>query len=85
MQVCMQLKIMVQEDPEFISKVITADETSLHHFDPENKQQSYVWKSPSSPPPPKKAKVVSSTGKVTVISFFILVEWFFSMSYLHTQ
>ena len=68
-QVCMQLKMMLQEDPEFLSKVITADESWLHHFDPESKQQSSVWKSPGSPTP-KKAKVVSSAGKVMVISFF---------------
>ena len=45
---------MVQEDPEFLSKVITADETWLHHFDPESKQQSSVWKSPSLTPPKSK-------------------------------
>ena len=82
--VCMQLKIMVQEDPQFLSKVITADETWLHHFDLESKQQSSEWKSLSSPTP-KKAKAVSSAGKVMVISFFILMEWFISMSYLHTN
>ena len=68
MEVCTQLKIMVEEDPEFLSKVITAHETWLHHFHPEGKRQSSVWKSPS--PNPKKAKVVSSAGKVMVISFF---------------
>ena len=65
----MQLRIMVEEDPEFLSKVITADETWLHHFDPESKQQSSVCKS-SLPTPPKKAKMVSSAGKVMVILFF---------------
>ena len=67
----MQLKIMVQEDPEFLSKVITADEIWLHHIDPESnesKQQSSVWKSPS--PNPKNAKVVSFAGKIMIISFF---------------
>ena len=34
---------------------------------------------------PQKAKAVSSAGKVMVISFFILMEWFISMSYLHTN
>ena len=71
MQVCMQLKIMVQENLEFLSKVITADETWLHYFDPESKQQSSVWKCSSSPTP-KKAKFVSSAGKVMVISFLYI-------------
>ena len=84
MNICMQLKIMVQENPEFISKVITADETWLNHFDPESKQQSSVLKSPSSLTP-KKAKVVSSAWEVIVISFFTLMECFIRMSYLHTQ
>ena len=52
----------------FLESVITGDETWLHHYDPEGKQASSVWKSPSSPTP-KKAKVVPFAGKVMMITF----------------
>ena len=47
----------------FIDRVVTQDETWVHHFDPESKMQSMQWKHPGSPPP-KKFKRVSSAGKV---------------------
>lgn len=39
------------------------DETWLHHYDPETKQQSMSWKRPSSPTP-KKFKTQPSAGKI---------------------
>ena len=53
-----------EDDPgDFIDRVVTQDETWVHHFDPESKMQSMQWKHPVSPPP-KKFKRVSSAGKV---------------------
>ena len=40
----------------FLDRIITMDETWLHHFDPETKYMSSVWKTPRTPPP-KKARV----------------------------
>ena len=38
-------------DPgDFIERVVTQDETWVHHFDPESKMQSKQWKHPGSPP-----------------------------------
>lgn len=51
-----------REGTEFLDRIITLDETWLHHFEPESKRQSSVWKTPASPPP-KKAKVVKSMKK----------------------
>ena len=45
------------------------DETWVHHFTPEAKQQSKQWKHPGSPPP-KKAKTVPSAGKVMASVFW---------------
>ncbi|CAH2088538.1 unnamed protein product [Euphydryas editha] len=45
------------------------DETWVHHFDPETKQQSMVWKKPSWPTP-KKFKVSSSAGKIMASGFW---------------
>ena len=51
-------------DPgDFIGRVVTQDETWVHHFDPESNMQSMQWKHPGSPPP-KTFKRVYSEGKV---------------------
>ena len=44
------------EGDVFLDRIITMDETWLHHFDPETKYMSSVWKNPRTPPP-KKARV----------------------------
>lgn len=55
---------MLQQDPDrFLARFVTMDETWLHHYDPETKQQSMTWKRPSSPTP-KKFKAIPSAGKV---------------------
>ena len=52
----------------FLDRIITSDETWLHYYDPETKQQSSVWKSSDSPPP-KKSKRARSIGKEMYIMF----------------
>jgi histone-lysine N-methyltransferase SETMAR len=51
------------DEPDFIYRIVTQDETRAHHFDPEFKLQSMQWKHPSSSPP-KKFKRMPSTGKM---------------------
>jgi len=59
-----------QADPDqFLTRFVTMDETWIHHFDPETKQQSMTWKRPSSPTP-KKFKVASSAQKVMASVFW---------------
>jgi hypothetical protein len=31
---------------EFLSRIVTGDETWLHHYEPESKRQSMEWKHP---------------------------------------
>ena len=52
----------------FLNRVVTCDETWIHSFEPESKQQSSVWKHPSSPSP-TKALISKSAGKVMAIIF----------------
>ena len=49
------------ENEDFLDCIIMTDETWLHHFDPETKAISSVWKAPNSPPL-KKAQVQKSAG-----------------------
>jgi [histone H3]-lysine36 N-dimethyltransferase SETMAR len=54
---------------DFIFRYVTVDETWVHHFDPETKQQSMAWKHKESPPP-KKFRVVPSAGKIMATVFW---------------
>jgi len=59
---CQELKNQTESDPNFLSKVITGDESWCYGYDPETKQASSQWKTPNSPRP-KKARQVRSNVK----------------------
>jgi len=67
--VCQDLKRELQNDPDFLSRVITGDESWCYGYDPESKQTSSQWKTPSSPWP-KKIRQVRSKVKTMLICFF---------------
>jgi len=48
-RVCNKMQKAVRHDRDFLSRVITGDESWLYDYDPETKQQSTQWKTPSSP------------------------------------
>ena len=52
----------------FLSKIITMNETWVHYYEPEGKQQSSVWETAHSPTP-VKAEAVKSIGKVMLMVF----------------
>jgi len=62
LDVCHEMKDQLKTDPDFLSKIITADESWCYGYNPETKQQSSQWKSASSPRP-KKARQVKSNVK----------------------
>jgi hypothetical protein len=45
-----------EDEPEFIYRIVTQNETWVHHFDPKSKKLSMQWKHPGSPPPKKFKK-----------------------------
>jgi hypothetical protein len=56
--------IFFRRDPNyFLSRLVTMDDTWLHHYDSETKQQSMEWRHSGSPRP-KKFRVQKSAGKV---------------------
>jgi hypothetical protein len=67
--VCKELKQQARDDPSFISNILTSDETWVHGYDPESKQQLSQWKSPNLPWP-KKAHQLHSNVKSMLIFFF---------------
>ena len=52
----------------FLRRFVTMDDTWVHHFQPETKQQSKQWKHLVSLPP-KKVKIVMSADKVMAFIF----------------
>lgn len=53
----------------FFTRIITGDETWIHHWDPETKQESMQWKHLDSPPP-RKFRTQPSAGKVMATIFW---------------
>jgi hypothetical protein len=67
--VCKELHQLSSNNATFLSRVITGDESWIHSYDPETKQQSSQWKSPNSPRP-KKRRLVKSRVKCMLFIFF---------------
>lgn len=57
------------EGEAFLSRIVTGDETWVHHFEPETKRQSMEWRHSHSPQK-KKFKSTASAGKVMVTVFW---------------
>ena len=70
LDVCREMKDQLKSDPDFLSKIITGDESWCYGYDPDTKQQSSQWISASSPRP-KKARQVKSNVKTMLIFFDI--------------
>ena len=45
--VCRNILQMIEEEPDFLGKVITGDETWVFQYDPETTRQSLQWKTPA--------------------------------------
>lgn len=58
-----------QDEEDFLRHLVTGDETWIHHWDPESKQESMQWKHRGSPPP-TKFKVQASAGKIMATIFW---------------
>ena len=58
-----------QDPPNFELRLITCDESWLHHYDPETKRQSMEWVAPSNFRP-HKARAQPSAGKVLLTVFW---------------
>jgi len=67
--VCQDLKRQLENDPNFLSRVITGDKSWCYGYDPESKQASSQWKTPRLPQP-KKIRQVRSNVKTMLICFF---------------
>jgi len=58
---------------DFLSRLVTMDETWLYHYEPETKQQSMEWPQSGSTRP-QKFRVQKSAGKVLASIFFFWIK-----------
>jgi [histone H3]-lysine36 N-dimethyltransferase SETMAR len=63
------LMLFKADEDNFMARFVTVDETWVHHFDPESKQQSKEWRERGSAPP-LKFRVVPSAGKLMATIFW---------------
>ncbi|KAJ8728788.1 hypothetical protein PYW07_006484 [Mythimna separata] len=77
---CKDFLDLCGENPQSIfDRIVTGDETWVHHYDPESKQESMQWHKKGSAPP-KKFKVTPSAGKLMATVFWdskgiLLIEY----------
>ena len=67
--VCHEEQEELKTDPQFLTEIVTGDDSWCYGYELESKQQSRQWKSPNSPRL-KKAQQVCSSVKRMLISFF---------------
>lgn len=67
--ICTETLIAIENEPNFLERVITCDESWFFTYDPETKRQSMHWKTPTSPRT-KKARMSKSKFKAMMIVFF---------------
>jgi hypothetical protein len=66
---CQTLLDQYERDGEaFLDRIVTTDESWVHHYAPANKQSSMEWRHTESPRP-RKVRVQSPTGKVMLTVF----------------
>jgi histone-lysine N-methyltransferase SETMAR len=68
-QFCQENLDFIADEPDFISTLVTGDETWCYYYDPETKEQSKQWKTKRSPVQ-VKAKREKSAGKVMATVFW---------------
>jgi len=68
MPICTDLHERAQNDPNFMSLVITSDKCWVYKYDPETELMSSQWNTASSRP--KKVWQVKSNVKTMLIAFF---------------
>ena len=69
LEACSELLEYCHSDKTFLQRIVTGDETWVHHFEPESKRASMEWRHPTSP---RSNKFISqqSAGKVMVTVFW---------------
>ena len=68
-EACSELIECHKSDKTFLSRIVTGDETWVHHYESESKRSSMEWRHPTSPRV-KKFKSQRSAGKIMATVFW---------------
>ena len=68
LEACLKLLECHADDETFLKRIVTGDDTWVHHYEPESKRASMEWLNPSSRKA-KKLKSLLSAGKVMATVF----------------
>ena len=68
-EACSELIECHRSDKTFLSRIVTGDETWVHHYEPLSKRSSMEWRHPTSPRA-KKFKSQRSAGKIMATVFW---------------
>ena len=68
-EACSELIECHRSDKTFLSRIVTGDETWVHHYEPLSKRSSMKWRHPTSPRA-KKFKSQRSAGKIMATVFW---------------
>ncbi len=68
-EICTENLARIAAEPDFLDRVITVDESYIHHYDPKTKRESETWQRPGEPRS-KKIRQQKSAGKVLLVAFF---------------
>jgi len=75
--ICEDLLGHLQAEPKtFLNRIVTQDETWVHHFDPKSKRESIVWKHVGSPPPKKLSRSQHQLARSWRRCFGIIKEFY---------
>ena len=67
---CEELLQESNEDPiDFLGRIVTGDETWIHHYDPLSQLEAKVWKKPGEKTP-TRPRIQRSTGKIMMTIFW---------------
>ena len=72
LEVCSKLLEYCNSEKTFLQQIATGNDIWVHHFEPESKRPSMVWRHPASPRS-KKFKSQQSVGKVIMTVFWVSV------------
>ena len=64
-----ELLAMVEAEPDFFKRLVTGDESWVHHYDPETQAEAKEWRHPGSPRPCRQ-RAKSSAGKIMLTVFW---------------
>jgi len=63
------LKYFRRDSNDFLSRLVTTEETWLYHYDPESTEQSIEWRHSDSPRR-KNIRAQNSAGKIIALTFW---------------